>query len=251
MSDSSQTIRIFISSPGDVAEEREGAKRVVEGLQKSYPQATLQSVLWEDLALPATASFQETIDILLGREPIDIAVFILWSRLGSPLGAAITKRDGSPYHSGTEREFGLMLETHEQSDQNRPLILAYTRDDDTAFREKLTKCADAELEGLIQQRRRAESFIVEQFHDAEGRNLRAYHTYSEPIGFLQRLRVHLRNSIDELLDVDSITWTEEPYRGLETFDVEHAPIFYGREEETCDLLQRMRDQQEAGCAFVV
>ncbi|MCP4839857.1 MAG: ATP-binding protein, partial [Planctomycetes bacterium] len=60
-----------------------------------------------------------------------------------------------------------------------------------------------------------------------------------------------RNSIDELLDVDSITWTEEPYRGLETFDVEHAPIFYGREEETCDLLQRLRDQQEAGCAFVV
>ena len=39
-------------------------------------------MLWEELALPVTASFQETIDFLLEREPIDVAVFILWSRLG-------------------------------------------------------------------------------------------------------------------------------------------------------------------------
>ena len=31
-----KTIRIFISSPGDVAEERDRAKRVVEGLRKRY-----------------------------------------------------------------------------------------------------------------------------------------------------------------------------------------------------------------------
>ncbi|MGB0600456.1 MAG: hypothetical protein ACPGLY_27585 [Rubripirellula sp.] len=133
MSDSPQTIRIFISSPGDVAAERDGAKRVIEGLQRFYPQATLQSVLWEELALPVTASFQETIDILLGREPIDIAVFILWSRLGSSLGAAITKPDGSPYLSGTEREFDLMLAALEQSGQNRRVILAYVRDDYEGF----------------------------------------------------------------------------------------------------------------------
>jgi hypothetical protein len=65
-------IRIFISSPGDVAEEREGARRVVEGLQRLYPGTKLLPVLWEELALPATASFQETIDLLVGREPIDL-----------------------------------------------------------------------------------------------------------------------------------------------------------------------------------
>ncbi len=107
MTDTRQTVRIFISSPGDVAEERDQARHVIEGLERQYPGATLQPVLWEDLALPATASFQETIDFLLQRRPIDVAVFILWSRLGSPLGAASNRLDGTPYRSGTEREFDL------------------------------------------------------------------------------------------------------------------------------------------------
>jgi len=252
MADPNQTIRIFISSPGDVIEERDGARRVIEGLQRLYPRATLKSVLWEELALPATASFQETIDFLLEREPIDIAVFILWSRLGSPLGASVMRPNGMPYRSGTEREFELMLAAFEQSGRKRPTILAYIRDDDAAFREKLTACPKAQLEELIEQRKLAEGFVTEQFHDAEGRNLRAYQTYREPIGFQQRLRIHLRQAIDDQLQVDSaVTWTEEPYRGLETFDIQHAPIFYGREEETCDLLQRLRDQEQAGCSFVV
>ncbi len=252
MGDAAQTIRIFISSPGDVTEERDGARRVIEGLQRLYPKATLQAVLWEDLALPATASFQETIDFLLDRQPIDIAVFILWSRLGSPLGASIARTDGTPYRSGTEREFDLMLAAFEQSGRKRPVILAYARDDDGAFKQTLTELPTSELEEFFNQRKLAEAFIREQFHDAEGRNLRAYQTYREPVGFVQRLRLHLRQAIDDLLQIDtSGTWTEEPYRGLETFDLQHAPIFYGREEETCALLQRLRDQEQAGCAFVV
>ena len=41
MPDTSQrVVRIFISSPGDVAEEREGARHVIEGLQRFYLNAT-------------------------------------------------------------------------------------------------------------------------------------------------------------------------------------------------------------------
>ena len=109
MPDSQQTVRVFISSPGDVSDERDQARRVIHSLQRQYPGVTLQPVLWEELALPATASFQETIDILLERQPIDVAVFIFWSRLGSPLGVGVTRQDGSPYRSGTEREFDMML----------------------------------------------------------------------------------------------------------------------------------------------
>ena len=91
-----------------------------------------------------------------------------------------------------------------------------------------------------------------QFHDAEGRTVRAYQTYREPVSFTQRLREHLRKAIDDLLGTDAApSWTGEPYRGLEVFDISHAAIFHGREEETCELLQRLRDQEQAGCAFVV
>ncbi len=252
MTTTPRSIRIFISSPGDVVEERDGARRVINGLQRLYPGIQLIPVLWEELALPATASFQETIDVLVGREPIDVAVFVLWSRLGSPLGASITRSDGTPYRSGTERELDLMLTAFAQSGMKRPVILAYTRDDDVAFKQRLTELPTTQLEEFVNQRKLAEAFIREQFHDAEGRNLRAYQTYREPVGFLQRLRLHLRQVFDELIGGEAIaSWIEEPYRGLETFDIQHAPIFYGREAETCDLLQRLRDQDQAGCAFVV
>ncbi len=94
-------LRIFISSPGDVEVERDKARQVIAGLQLRYDQqVSLIPVLWEDLAIPATASFQEGIDLVLAeKHRIDIAVFILWSRLGSPLGAAIPKPDGSSYLS--------------------------------------------------------------------------------------------------------------------------------------------------------
>ena len=107
-----KTIRIFISSPGDVSEERDRARQVVEQFQRRYAgQLKLVPVLWEDLPLQADMSFQQGIDLVLSEEQgIDIAVFILWSRLGSPLGALTRKPDGSAYRSGTEREFDLMLQ---------------------------------------------------------------------------------------------------------------------------------------------
>ena len=72
-----KTIRIFISSPGDVWEERLKAQQVITDLQRNYASiASLEPVLWEDLALPATASFQESIDYLLEQKPIEIAVFM-------------------------------------------------------------------------------------------------------------------------------------------------------------------------------
>ena len=46
-------------------------------------------------------------------------------------------------------------------------------------------------------------------------------------------------------------WEEAPYRGLETFDLEHAPIFFGREEQTGDVVEALQTQADKGCAFVL
>ncbi|HWB11977.1 MAG TPA: formylglycine-generating enzyme family protein [Pirellulales bacterium] len=240
-------VRIFLSSPGDVREERDRARRVIAGLERHYPGLTLTPVLWEDLALPVTASFQDGIDCVLSKRPIDVAVFILWSRLGTPV-----RLSGKEYRSGTEREFELMLAAFEQSGGKRPIILAYTRGDDAGFRQRLVTAPAGSLEDLIAQHKLAAQFIRENFKDAEGRNLRAYHGYSGPIEFAQRLRLHLRDAVDEILGADAAPrWRHEPYRALARFDTEHAAIFHGRDEETCDLLQRLRDQERAGAAFAV
>ena len=91
-----KTIRIFISSPGDVADERDRARQVVEQLRRRYARHfDLKAVLWEELPLQADMSFQQGIDLILSREQgVDIAILILWSRLGSPVGPLIRKPDG-------------------------------------------------------------------------------------------------------------------------------------------------------------
>ena len=92
-----KTIRIFISSPGDVPAERLLAREVVESLRRRYARHfMLQAVLWENLPLQSDMSFQSGIDAVLSEKGADIAIFILWSRLGLPLGPSITRPDGTP-----------------------------------------------------------------------------------------------------------------------------------------------------------
>ena len=85
-------IRIFISSPGDVVEERDQAKSVVEELRRRYAgRLDLRAVLWEDLPLLAHMSFQEGVELVLSEQGPDFAVFILWSRFGTPLRFILPK----------------------------------------------------------------------------------------------------------------------------------------------------------------
>lgn len=252
-------LRIFISSPGDVEDERKKAAQVIAGLQHYYAEAViLEPVLWEDLPLRVDCSFQEGIDVILRQEPIDIAVFILWNRLGSPLGKSILTPEGEPYRSGTEREFDLMLAAREASGGARPEILFYRRSDDAGFNERLDarNRRDEELEQLLEQRKLARAFVEERFRDEEGHNTRAYHSFDRPVDFAQRLRVHLRGLIDRRIEGASapggVRWTEAPYRGLETFQLEHADIFFGRDEAIYRLesLLRRREREESDpCAF--
>lgn len=52
-----KTLRIFISSPSNVAEGREKAKQVIANLQsRNGEEVRLVPLLWEDLVIPATAS---------------------------------------------------------------------------------------------------------------------------------------------------------------------------------------------------
>ncbi|TXH20948.1 MAG: hypothetical protein E6Q99_10385 [Elusimicrobia bacterium] len=250
-------LRVFISSPGDVAAEREAARQVVAKLQTWYgtEQVDLVPLLWEDLPLQAVTSFQAGVDTVLSATTgVDIAVFILWSRLGTPLGLEIRKADGSVYRSGTEREFDLMLCANRQTQGERPAMLVYVRKDDAAFHHRLSGRKTGELKEMVDQRDAVEHFIRTQFQDAEGHNRGAYHGYSDPASFALRLRTHLRELIDARLQLSSgrdPLWTDTPYRGLDYFDIDHSRIFFGRGRETCDVLQLLRDRETHGEASFV
>jgi WD40 repeat protein len=252
-----RVIRVFISSPGDVAEERDRAKSVVEELRRRYAgRLDLQAVLWEDLPLQADMSFQQGIDLVLSERGVDIAVFILWSRLGSPLGALVRRPDGAEYRSGTEREWDLIWRARARSGGERPMVIAYTRRDESSFDERLRGLPTQEKDSLLQQKKRVEQFIAEEFH-ASGANIRAYHSFDRPTTFAQRLRVHLQEMLDPLVsgDLPNPVWNIEksgpPFLGLDAFEFEHAPVFFGREDEIVAVRQLLREQARRGCAFVL
>lgn len=259
-----KSVRIFISSPGDVQEERERARQVIESLRRRYARTlALKHIFWEDLPLQAEASFQQGIDLVLSAdEGVDLAVFVLWARLGTPPGVTVRRADHSEYQSGTEREFDLMIEAREQSGRNaarrRPDILVYRRRDDNSFDERLRGKATADQEELIRQKSRVEDFLAREFNAADsGVNTRAYHVYESPAQFSRRLRTHLIELLDQLAGETggAAVWDIEtqgpPFVGLEAFQLRHADVFFGREEEVLEARRALSEQARNGCAFLL
>jgi hypothetical protein len=108
-------LRVFISSPGDVGDERNLARRLLKD-ELPYDaflrgKVTLESVSWDDPAapipLPANLTPQEAVN-RFGCRPsdCDIVIVVLWSRLGTHLDLSkFQKPNGEPYLSGTEYEY--------------------------------------------------------------------------------------------------------------------------------------------------
>src|SRR5688500_12063674 len=98
-----KTVRIFVSSPGDVATEREKAREVFERLQVEFS-GVLQVLpyFWEHEPLRAHTDPQAQTAPLAD---FAVCVCLLWSRLGTRLYPGLhRKRDGGAYASGTEYE---------------------------------------------------------------------------------------------------------------------------------------------------
>jgi hypothetical protein len=108
-------IRIFASSPGDVAEERKNLKTVVDELAVTFSKrgVTLELLTWETHSYPSLESPQAAINRQIGS--YDIFVGIMWKRFGTPTDTA---------DSGTEEEFRLAFRLWEQ-DRRRPVLFYF------------------------------------------------------------------------------------------------------------------------------
>lgn len=250
-----ESLSIFVSSPGDVAQERILAEGVLRRLQGEFRQRVrLEPIFWEHEPLLATDSFQ---DQIVRPSETDIVVCILWSRLGTRLPARFRRPDGSRYGSGTEFEFEDAVAGWEQ--RGRPDLLVYRK---TA--EPLVSLADrAALMDKLAQRQALESFVERWFHDEQDGSLRsAYHQFETPEDFERALERHLRRLIDRRAPGEDraaaaaagieARWTEgSPFRGLEPYDEGHAEVFFGRTRAVSDVLDRLRAQEARGRPFVV
>ena len=133
-------VRIFISSPGDVHEERALIIESIKGHQQRSlcRRVYLEPIAWDGLdsrvPMEATLSPQEAINRGLPLpSQCDAALVLFWARMGSPLAGDEKKQDGSQYLSGTEWEFCDAVQGNRQNQSGRPFIYIYRRIEEPAW----------------------------------------------------------------------------------------------------------------------
>jgi len=245
-----RTLRVFISSPGDVAEERIIARRVIGRLDSQFGDLLhLEAVFWENAPLVATASFQEQ---LIKPSDTDVALVILWARLGTPLPGHIVRDDGTPYGSGTEFEFEDAVTGFRRN--GKPRILTYRKTAPTVAPDDLDGLAES-----VRQKQAMQGFVGRWFrNEADGTLKGAFHNFASSADFEELLEAHLTRLAEASLPPGATvqgrptTWRgSSPFRGLETFEPQHAPVFCGRTAAAASVLAKFRLQAQARRAFVL
>jgi tetratricopeptide (TPR) repeat protein len=235
--------KIFLSSPGDVAEERALAEFVFRRLADEVSDvARLRFVIWEHEPLFGHAGFQQQLE---RPSQCDLVVSILWSRLGTRLPSDFAPVKGQLAMTGTEFEIQDALASF--AERAKPNLLIYRKipgpqialgSDDFAERSD--------------QYRRLDEFCRRAFYNDEGAVVVAHHTFADSHTFERRLATHLRRWVDQVLHLPQSErfrpfWRgESPFRGLQSFDAEHHSVYFGRAEAISDLMRRIRDTEIAG-----
>ena len=247
-----KTLRIFVCSPGDVVEERTLAYRVIERLRSEFAgRLVIEPVLWEHEPLLATASFQSQI---VRPSETDIVISIFWSRLGTPLPTEFVRDDGTHYQSGTEYEFEEAVGSYRRN--GKPEILVYRK----TIAPSVRLDDEATLLRRLQQKKAVDEFLDKWFHNADAEAfIGAYHGFESAHDFEELVERHLRKLVEQHLpgaaaDEPAIpaVWRHgSPFRGLNAFEREHAPVFFGRTRAITGILQALREQAALDRAFVM
>lgn len=103
--------QVFVSSPGDVHEEREVVRRVADQVNARLPEGAPPLVphFWEDLTAPGAGRPQDLVSASTRLADTAVFIGILWSRLGTPTGRVTD--DGVPL-TGTVEEIETALALH-------------------------------------------------------------------------------------------------------------------------------------------
>jgi hypothetical protein len=250
-----QRLRIFVSSPGDVMSAREVTAQIADKLAHEYARFfAIEPYLWEYEPMLASGHFQDSIDPP-GR--FDVVILILESRLGTPLPERTTVReyrgmDGRTPVTGTEWEFEDALAAARV--RGTPDILVYR-----SRRMAAVDTWDAQSrQAVLRNLEALDAFWARHFAD-QGTFLGGYAKFASLDEFATKLEHHLRGCIQRRIEKlqpheqaqGSRLWATAPFRGLESYEFEHAPIFFGRDEAVGTALMRLITNAQADRPFLL
>jgi Domain of unknown function (DUF4062) len=124
MAENRRIVRVFLASPGDLKQERQLTKKIVDEINNLWGEQTgyfVKLVGWED-TVSAFGRPQELINRDL--EGCEFFIGLMWKRWGTPPAAE------GPYTSGFEEEFERSVKSHR--DAGRPEISVFFKEVDAA-----------------------------------------------------------------------------------------------------------------------
>lgn len=236
---------VFLSSPSDVKSERDRAERVINLLNSERSEkAQFKLKRWEDAYYSAADDFQSQI---LKPADCQIVICIFWQHLGTELPSKYKRPDGS-VPTGTEYEFNNALEAANSRPEKLPDILVYRKTGPVQMPSQLDEPEKYALESAHYARFGA--FWRRWFRSEQGQFLAAFEQFSDTDDFAKKLEKSLRSWLHQR--TPEVVWNNgSPYRGLEPFDVEHAPIFFGRRREVERTRARLIATTVAGKPFLL
>jgi WD40 repeat protein len=243
-------LRIFISSPGDVNEERRRAAIVIQRIRREFSRFfDVSAILWEYDPMLSSGHFQ---DVIEKPSNTDIVVLILWSRLGTALPERYRGMDGRVPVTGTEWEFEDALAAKRAKGSPDLLVYRKTIAPQAAFTDS------EQMQRAQQQWELLQDFWLRHFVERDGTFKAAFNQFSALDDFEHQLEMHLRSLLRDrvarVLKAEGrtpISWhAGSPFRGLSVFGPEHAAIFFGREKAEQELVELLARRADAGAAFI-
>ena len=220
-------VRVFVASPGDVKHERRRLVGVISRLNVHYAeQAVFTLVRWEDYFYRAHKTFQLQIP---ESADCDIVISIFGNRLGSPLPEEFERRlpDGSAYPSGSAYELLSALAAAERVD--KPDVFVFRKTTLPTFELRQNR----EFEAARAEWLRLQAFFDDWFYTPEGAFRRATNAFASTDDFETNVEELLMGWAGrELKAPPNLKFADgsSPFRGLESFDFQHAAFFsYGTE----------------------
>jgi non-specific serine/threonine protein kinase len=175
-------VRLYISSPGDVADERQRALNVVQRLQQEFSELSIEAVLGEQE--PHLVQANAAVEVSSPAD-FDIYTTIIGGRLGGA-GVAPPGEEGAGHPvSITEMEYQQAVTS--ARDRGAPELLVY--------RQSLA----AEQQATAQGRTVAEFFDKWFLSDEDQTATGAYHTFAAAEQFEDLFTVHLRKLLRRFL----------------------------------------------------
>jgi tetratricopeptide (TPR) repeat protein/energy-coupling factor transporter ATP-binding protein EcfA2 len=235
-----RTLRVFVSSPSDVAAERARVKLVADRLNAQLEGVVHLDVLrWEDAFYTAAQSFQQAIDGAIGNmSATDMVLCIVWKRAGLKLNPSTWRRaDGSPYESGTVLEFETAVAVSRKQNGVPDVYL---------FRKSAPVVYEADrVSEQLEQYQLLQAVWKRWTESTEGYNTAGYQSFADPDDFEIKLEACLRQWLERSgVVAKGPVWDRavkgSPFRGLAAFESAHSAVFFGREQAIARATTKLR-----------